>query len=191
MNSEQVVAMIDAITEGKYYAHGFETKQDTITVEVGMANRQNEEEFWFSSFTPGANFLAKIDDPRTAREIAGALIAWANRREGESNGTSRAIEAMGYDPVATQQVAAFDANTKPTNSIPEGVQRHMLSELHVSPKSIWRADWYRRNVKNMSQETKDRNLKDLRGIRSTQEMTLAERFDIDEAIQILIDAGAK
>lgn len=75
MNAEEVCKMIDQISEGKYYAHGFETVKDSHSLSIEV-----NEEFWISSFN--ASFLAKLDNPRTAREIAAALVAWANRKEG-------------------------------------------------------------------------------------------------------------
>jgi hypothetical protein len=80
MNAEEVCQMLDAINEGEYFAHGFPAIEGShsLSIEVGRTSGQ----FWFSSFD--ADFLAKINDPRVAREIAGALIAWANREDGNS-----------------------------------------------------------------------------------------------------------
>lgn len=187
MNTEEVVAMIDAITEGGYYAHAFETKQDTITIEVGGATSVDDNaadgEFWFSSFTPGANFLAKIDDPRTAREIAGALVAWANRKEGFTEGKAR---RESFDLLLSDE-----SHRVFTGKVTER-QLTVYGQLNDGKKKVGnssRADWYRRNVENMSQETKDRNLKDLRVIGAAA-TTHAERVDIWEAVRILLDNGA-
>lgn len=102
MNTEEVVAMIDAITEGK----NTKIKWDgaALTGDLSIDSRVDSIRFAIK----GDAF--DIAHPRIAREIAGALVAWANRKEGWANNTSRAIEAMGYDPVAMQQVATFDVN---------------------------------------------------------------------------------
>jgi hypothetical protein len=70
MNTEQVVEMIDAITEGKPYA----LKGNELTVVFGP------EEIAF--MVKGKQVF--FEDPRIAREIAGGLIAWANRKEGKT-----------------------------------------------------------------------------------------------------------
>lgn len=176
MNTEEVCAMIDAITEGRKYVYENNGGTSRMTVdEDGI------------SFSAEITFL--IEQPRTAREIAGALVAWANRKEGNAN----EVEAF--------RVAA---EFKPTTSIPEEIVKRQQA-VYEPPATnnkvpgCWRADWYRRNVTSMSQETKDRNLKDLRGIweagKSTamrsSTMTKEEASDIYAAIVILRDNGAK
>jgi hypothetical protein len=175
VNSDEIVEMIDAIYEGKYYAHGFSTKKDVITIEVGAA--EGTEEFWFSSFTPGANFLAKIDDPRTAREIAGALVAWANRKDGLNNG-AHFLSRLG--------VSIIDDGRPEFPSVDD--------YMHINRGNDTRKNWYARNVGRMTQETKDRNLKDLLGILdSTPDIPkkLHVLTDLQAAIQILRNNGAK
>ena len=105
MNTEQVVEMIDAITEGEEFHHVFDTHVGSL--ELFMT------EYGFSIRPEGDGTVCI--DPRTAREIAGALIAWANHKESAANGANKAIAAMGYDYVATRQVAAFDANNREDN----------------------------------------------------------------------------
>lgn len=169
MDTNEVVEMIDAITEGKYYAHGFSTNRDTITIEVGTNAENEANEFWFSSFTPGANFLAKIDDPRTAREIAGALVAWANRKEG-----FLASHHNGSGLEGTEVTAPSPADY-----------------IKIQSGRTTREEWYRNNVDRMSQETKDRNLKDLKEIYADHRITKETRDDVQNAIMILKDNGAK
>ena len=166
MNTEEVVAMIDAITEGRYYAHSFETtpNSNTISIEVGTNNPEVDSEFWFSTFDEGVQFLAKINDPRVAREIAGALVAWANKQEGVRSAKPREISESEWQSSGT-------------------LRRKVRN-------GCWREDWYRRNVGNMSQETKDRNLRDLKGMLNLGDES-PEQLDIDAAINILLENGAK
>lgn len=86
MNTEEVVAMIDAITEGKDYV----LRPKVIEGYQGIAIGVSDDSVLFS--TEGDPLGTRIEDPRTAREIAGALVAWANRKEGNTNTVaSRAI----------------------------------------------------------------------------------------------------
>ena len=66
MSTQEVVEMIDAITEGKSYENDF--------------IRVNKHDFCLKFPTGEIVF----DQPRGAREIAAALIAWANQKEGTS-----------------------------------------------------------------------------------------------------------
>jgi hypothetical protein len=70
MNTEEVIAMIDAIAEGREY----------IYENNGGTSRMLVDDDGIS-FTSQISFL--IENPRTAREIAGALVAWANRKDGK------------------------------------------------------------------------------------------------------------
>lgn len=87
MNTNEVVAMIDAITEGKCYTHAFEMagEGDSLSIET------EPETFALTSPTK-PSFIAVIDDPRTALEIAGALVAWAGHKDGTIN--ARTIGAI-------------------------------------------------------------------------------------------------
>lgn len=120
MNTNEVVEMIDAISEGKEYRK----KWTGVTEDEKLKFSSDDESILLA--TTG---VFEIDNPRTAREIVGAILAWANRKEGKTS-INRAIEAMGYDPVATQQVAAYDTNEK------ANVQRRfeeLHEELHNTP----------------------------------------------------------
>lgn len=75
MNTEQVIEMIDAITEGGEYEK-FELNGEQINIAI------RDDEFVIAGLS---------NDPRTAREIAAALVAWANRKDGMMNGSVRAI----------------------------------------------------------------------------------------------------
>lgn len=87
LNTEEVVEMIDAITEGKTYAAPFSGRS---------LDGQRDAEMIIAVGNTGFGFkigreLFDITDPRTAREIAGALVAWANRKDGMVKGSARAI----------------------------------------------------------------------------------------------------
>jgi hypothetical protein len=69
MNTEEVCEMIDAITEGRTFARTWQGAVSNIHLAVG------EEGFAIHANEFGCN------DPRTAREIAGALVAWASRMD--------------------------------------------------------------------------------------------------------------
>jgi hypothetical protein len=78
LNTDEVVEMIDAITEGRPFTIGLEPEGDAdgMSIEFGEA---------YVTFYDSFDFSAQFDNPRTAREIAGALVAWANRKESISN----------------------------------------------------------------------------------------------------------
>jgi hypothetical protein len=140
MKTEKVVAMIDTITDGRQFAHRWEGEENSFN----FASSDSGFAVQASSFG--------CSDPRTAREIAGALVAWANRKEGNGNETE-----------------AF-----------------RVSADHFSKS---RAEWYERSVKYMSQETKNRNLKDLHSIALEYSDLDVDYDDIQKAIQVLRDAG--
>lgn len=74
MNAEQVCEMIDAITEGRNFTlHPTESPMTEI-------NFEGDE---ISVFPPAHEGYFDITETRTAREIAGALVAWANRKDGK------------------------------------------------------------------------------------------------------------
>lgn len=178
MNTEEVVAMIDAITDGRT----FTLDVNTIEGEPSIAAKFTMDEV---SIYGQGGFATAIDDPRTAREIAGALIAWANRKDGlVSWDTAKSVTIYGQD--------LRDAiRDKRTTSIPEELKHYgeLGGTKRVGNSSY--ADWYRRNVENMTQETKDRNLKDLLGIQEDVSIVSEEHADICAAIDILIISGAK
>lgn len=74
MNTEEVTKMIDAITEGKNYTLEIKGDKETGVVEIVFTDSRfyiKLAEGWGTEHT----------NPRIAREIAGALIVWANRKE--------------------------------------------------------------------------------------------------------------
>lgn len=79
METHEVVEMIDAITEGRNYT--LEVKNERHD-DDNMSIALSEDEV---TFHDNFDTYVSIDNPRTAREIAGALVAWANRKEGTEN----------------------------------------------------------------------------------------------------------
>jgi hypothetical protein len=71
MNTEQVCKMIDTIVEGRPYLQSWEGS--AATSDIVMDVRKSSIRFSIE----GQTF--DVAHPRTAREIAGALVAWANR----------------------------------------------------------------------------------------------------------------
>lgn len=144
MNTEEVVAMIDAITAGKPFVNRWESESDSLIVAT------SPEKFVMQDT---GDFVFTLRDPRTAREIAGALVAWANRKDG--------------------QLGALPS-----------------TDVDQTSSAGSRATWYRRSVGIMSQEAKNRNLKDLTAIQAQMHPNDVEQVDIAAAIQILVDNGA-
>ena len=179
MNTEEVVAMIDAITEGKPFVHRWESETDSLIFATSPEK---------AVLSDTGDFCFDLRDPRTAREIAGALVAWANRKDG------------------IQQPKSFEA-TDPNNPHPgmyhfafgcrecfpalKTMTEESLASQLIDMKKNGRAQWYRRNVDRMSQETKDRNLQDLRGIQAELHPNDVTNIDVEAAMQILRDNGAK
>ncbi|GHF92391.1 hypothetical protein [Streptomyces griseosporeus] len=76
MNVEQVVEMIDAITEGRDY----ELDVPVLVEEDSLTLKFNEDEI---SILGSLGFATAIRDTRTAREICAALLTWADRKDGK------------------------------------------------------------------------------------------------------------
>jgi hypothetical protein len=76
LNTQEVVEMIDAITKGRNYRLDVPTTQSSDEMYVGF----DTGAVIFHGV--GMSFLATITDPRTAREIAAALVSWANHKDG-------------------------------------------------------------------------------------------------------------
>lgn len=167
MNTDQVVEMIDAITEGKTFRTNWEGANETDTLEmlsgpdgIKLGNLQMQ-------------FVFDMTNPRTAREIAGALVAWANRKQGHDVG-AQFLGRLAVSIIADGSVEFPSVN----------------DWAHIKAGRDTRANWYARNIKNMTQETKDRNLKDLQAMLSGTSGK-AEDDDIRAAIQILESNGAR
>jgi hypothetical protein len=165
MDAEQVCEMIDTITEGRNY-----------DLEIKGANDTGECRLQFASGSFSLALLegwaTEIDDPRTAREIAAALIAWANHKDG----------------IVFDQLTAA-ANLAAMRKSPTAPTVEDWAEIKSGRSS--REEWYRRNVERMSLETLKRNKEDLKGIRAnlpthspTRETDWA---DINKAINIIND----
>jgi hypothetical protein len=177
MNTEEVVAMMDAITEGR----------DCVLHPKGIDGYQG---ITIGIFDDGILFSTEddpsgiqINDPRTVREIAGALVAWATRKDQlVSWDVAKSLTIFGHDLRSEQSggVGGTDA-TFPSVSDWAAIKSGTSS----------RAEWYRRNVDRMTQEIKDRNLRDLRAILSDPMTRHEEHPDIQAAIMILLNAGAR
>lgn len=102
MNTEQVVEMIDAITAGRPWG----------TEIGGLTVGSNSELFGLAGYVD-------ITEPQQAREIAGALVAWANRKEGAKVGFSEELAVT--DP--TWREEWYRRNVNNMNS--ETRQRHI------------------------------------------------------------------
>jgi hypothetical protein len=171
MNTEEVVAMIDDITDGRPSVNGWEN----AVTGPGFILATAPQKIVMGDARDAFNFV--ITDERVAREIAGALVAWANRKGNLVGENERAVSKLNSLSVVKPKFKVI----------------HNPGE-HANPKvlrSNWRAEWFRRNVGNMSQETKNRNLKDLREIQKTLSGGSLEWDDAQAAIQILRDAGAE
>lgn len=89
MNTNEVVEMIDAITGGENY--DLEIMGDK---ETGVAEIRFTESRFYIKLTEG--WGTEHNNPRTAREIAAALVAWANRKDGETS-TSAYVAILNQD----------------------------------------------------------------------------------------------
>jgi hypothetical protein len=87
MTTEEVAEMIEAITEGKIYATSFEGRSLDGLRDGHMEIAVAPAGFGFKI----GHELFDLVDPNTAREIAAALVAWANRKNGMMKGSARAI----------------------------------------------------------------------------------------------------
>lgn len=220
MDTKEVVAMIDAITEGRPYTLNL---GEGVNFEFGPNG--------ISLIADGIGVLARLTKGRPTREIAGALVAWANRKEGKLDTSNKALALV--DTLVSSQVdypsvndwsnltsgrITFEAWYKlhVPNMGPEAIEKNIKAledmrrewapssvKFHDTGKaleilkkampegSVWRATWYRRSVENMSQETKDRNLSDLTKIQAELHPNDIKQVDIAAAIQILVDNGAR
>jgi hypothetical protein len=81
METRKVVEMIDAITEGMPYE---------LEIDSATYLKLRETDFSFID-EQGGELVAPSVNPRTAREIAAALVAWADRKDGSISRTAGAI----------------------------------------------------------------------------------------------------
>jgi hypothetical protein len=168
MNTEQVTAMIDAITDGQETVFNWEgiNLSDDLKLDIG---------------TNGMGFLVgrerfDLNDSRVAREIAGALIAWADRKDGDP--LSKTAQRQ------TVQTIVGDAWNEEVDTVDEDQEPLIDGKRNI----VWREDWYRRNVGRMSRETMERNLEDLKVISKTTSAGSSDWDDIQKAMNILHDS---
>jgi hypothetical protein len=142
MNTDQVVEMIDAITEGRRYLFNVD---EATTIVFSPEHFEVVDEH-------GDELVASIDNERLAREIAGALVAWANRKQGtEERLTINAfLSAIG---------------------VPQDAVKINSS----------RQDWYARNIQFMDVPTLRRNFDDLMRITKTKGLPDADKADANRA----------
>lgn len=81
MNANEVCAMIDAITEGKPYTLKVEGEEESANTFLYLGN----ESVVIQESDSGRASVVK--NPRVAREIACALVAWANQKDGNAEET--------------------------------------------------------------------------------------------------------
>lgn len=84
MNTEEVTAMIDAISDGEPW---------TLKIDEATNLNFNAEGFNFTDET-GDELIAGISDVRLAREIAVGLVAWANKQQGRIPAGEQAIRPI-------------------------------------------------------------------------------------------------
>jgi hypothetical protein len=182
VNTEEVCKMIDDITEGKPFS-----RQNLNGEQVNIASQGD-----------GFALAGTLTNPRTAREIAGALVAWANRKEGVINNFESITVAQIAESPAPEDCnfpevwrtsaphRRFHYTHKKCLARDEGnVQNDLLSEKKEKDVAIWRENWYHRNIRNMTRETMERNMSDLQKIRRSAPFPSDEFDDIQKAIDIL------
>lgn len=136
MNTEQVVEMIDAISEGKPYQ--LAPSVDASSVDDLLVRFQPDG----ITFTELSNqFEALITDPRVAREIAGALVAWANQKQGGNVDLATVVKLFG-------------------DGRPEFPSVNDWADIKCGRQTA--KYWYLRNVRNMSVESLNRNLESIK-----------------------------
>lgn len=121
--------MLDSITEGQPFTVEVPAQGDNSTMVIQLGEE-------YITFTDRLEFFSQIDSPAKAREIAGALVAWAHRQED-------------YDFSAPELMVAmrlFNWAGKPSSN---------------NPINRTRAKWYKRSVKIMTLATLERNYNDL------------------------------
>lgn len=171
MNTEEVCAMIDAITEGKPF-----------TLNIGTGVNFEFGPNGVSLIADEIGVLARFTDARPSRELAGALIAWANRKDGftpppKNDMTELELKNIQRDTFATHEKFLSAFATK--------------SDENQVRTWVWREEWHRRNVGRMTPETRDRNLKDLVEIQAELHPNDPQQADLAAAIEILRENGAK
>lgn len=159
MNTEQVVEMIDAISEGRTY--GFMPSVTEASDTLNFTFNKNEINIF-----SGEDFAACVENPRTARELAGALIVWANKQE---------------DATVHPDMAVGFMRLMGMNGAPGKYDRD----------DCWREKWYRIHAPNMTKETLKVNMRDLNKLKDT---FIVERgnghwsvSDVQKAINICRD----
>ena len=128
MTTNKVMEMINAIFDGQSYELTPETYELSSEFEIAFG----KSEIAFNQ--PDGDFGAFIRNPRVAREIAAALVTWANRQESSKS---------------------------------SGVHILVSAPIAQDPVNNSRESWYTRTVRMMTDDTIQRNMKDLQSIEAS------------------------
>lgn len=158
MNIDQVRAMIDAIHKREDHVIRAEVSDGWPSMIAGFSS----DEILFD--IEGSS--TKMSDPTFARQLAGALILWANKQEGIRPENGDEMETL------IKFCALFD----------------VVDDTH--PVNNSRADWYARMTPLMTVETLKRNRADLNVIakelaKSHAPAARTELADINRAIDYI------
>lgn len=163
MDTQAVVKMIDAITEGRDY-------------NLDVQNARHDDDDMTISFRPDEvtfhdNFdsYVTVESPRVAREIAGALVAWATRKEVGENITRQEVGRICVTAAGDSQVEFPSVND--------------WADIMSGRSS--REEWYRQNVGRMTLESKRQNYDALHEARKTVSGGSQRWDDITKAMRIL------
>lgn len=129
MTTNKVMEMINAIFDGKPYRMEVNSADDNFE---NMEVRFRSDNVVFVE--KGGAFVCTVNDPRIAREIAAALVTWANRQESSKS---------------------------------SGVHILVSAPIAQDPVNNSRESWYTRTVRMMTDDTIQRNMKDLQSIEAS------------------------
>jgi hypothetical protein len=151
VDSKQVIEMLDAIFEGREWE---------IEIKPGDRLMLDKDGITFS---PRIDTLFEIDNPSIARQIAGALVSWANKVDDTAPLT-------GPEVMATMKL--FDWATP-------RIEHHSVNKT--------RTEWYHRNVQIMTPKTMMRHFRDLKVLEKcySREGNDIQLMDVGNSIDIL------
>lgn len=183
--------MIDTISSGLAYKYHcpldgegpkLRISFDTENVLINVDDADGDFE--------GGEVVFVCDQARTAREIAGALVAWATRQETQQDLPQTevgriAVLAAGRGVDANMGAPSNCKNPKIWEASGAHRRKHR-STGECSIDKVWREEWYRRNVGRMTLETLKRNRQDEKGILDNT-TDKDERADIIRALNVIDD----
>ncbi|MFG2268081.1 hypothetical protein [Streptomyces sp. NPDC048720] len=157
MNSEMALEMMQALKEGKTF--NFEVKAcegnyTELRVHLGQKS--------MALYDADGEFAFKVNDPKVAQGLAGALVWWAFQQQGKKPTGEEMAACMELFGWADKAFGYHDVNES-------------------------RAKWYERNIPIMTLETLQRNLRDLKliGARAQAQNDNATFNDVVKAIGYL------